>query len=122
MNIIEASKEAEQGYRICNEDRKEWIELSGGIFRHCSSRSEAKISIKDILSDKWVSERDFILTNPTVVREAFEDFFENFDESECDNVDEIADKFISKIRSGLDQSKVMDLLAKLGSLQANDRQ
>jgi hypothetical protein len=127
MNIIEAVKEAESGYRICNEERKEWIELAGGIFRHCTTRSEAKIFIKDINSDRWISERDFIVTTKQAIREALKEFFENHKIPDIlvkllEKDDIYLDKFFEKLTSNHDQTKLLDLISKLGSAQTDAKQ
>jgi len=74
-NIIEAAKlAAENGQRIFCEDKGEWIEYSSGSFRYINNRMEVKFSLKDITSNRWLCESDFIVTHRGKIMDAMDKF------------------------------------------------
>lgn len=71
MNIIEAVQKAtEQNQAIMCLDRNEWIVCSGGQLRWKSNRQPANLTVKDIMSDKWISEDSLLTLSKLQIKEA----------------------------------------------------
>jgi hypothetical protein len=105
MNVIEAAKMAKNGERIMTEERGEWIEYIGGIFRYVSNREEVKFSMRDIASENWISEKDFIITYRERVSKSLDIFYSSLSkmtiESEADHQEQyekIKEIFLKSIR------------------------
>ena len=107
-----------------NEERGEWIEFSSGAFRYCSNREEVKFSMKDLLSERWLSEKDFIITHRTKVLDAIGPFVSQIVEltacqtpkAEIEKI--IAENFISSLR--IDKQNEYSILKKIGILPNGD--
>jgi len=72
MNIIEAVlKATEQNQAIMCLDRNEWLVCSGGQLRWKSNRQPANLTVKDIMSEKWISEDSLLTVSKLQIKEAF---------------------------------------------------
>jgi hypothetical protein len=69
MNIIEAVKAAEQNQAIMCLDRNEWLICSGGQLRWKSNRQLANLTVKDIMSEKWISEDSLLTVSKLQIKE-----------------------------------------------------
>jgi len=100
--INEAARAAsESGERIFCEDRGEWIEYSSGAFRYCSNRAEVKFSLKDLTSDRWLLESDFIVTHNGRVESAVNELL--------DGLNLVVDikQFITKLGIGVEKQNTI---------------
>lgn len=101
MNIIEAANAASRGERIYNEERGEWIEFSSGSLRYTSNRAEVKFSMKDLISDAWLSENDFIVTHRAKIHAALDHI------SIGAYKEDTKESFISAIRIDVEKEKAI---------------
>ena len=70
MNIIEAVNKAAEGYAILCVDRNEWIICSGGQLRWKTNRQPVMLGVKDIMSNKWISEDELLTISEVQLNEA----------------------------------------------------
>jgi hypothetical protein len=71
MNVIEAvAKALSDSISIMCLDRLEWIICSGGQLRWKSNRQPANLTVKDIMSDRWITEDCLLTVSKLQIQEA----------------------------------------------------